>query len=248
MTRKKKKYGAPPITEALYEAFVEPRPDLDWSEEKAFTIRDAFDGFTGRSEVLHDVEMQVAVRRDEFQHGVRQAPPRFRWWHDNEKRAVQAGANMCAHNILPPYSEYEDYVSATERLFSVYLEQTSPVRVTWTGQRYINEVRVPAECEPSDFFTIYPAIQGLGKRHSNMALQVETASFEDVSTVTNLALRRLDDEVAVYTLDIYARSTRPVERSPDALMAWHNLAHRTISESFEFAITNEARAAFEEEK
>jgi uncharacterized protein (TIGR04255 family) len=248
MPRHKKTYGASPIAEAVYEVFVEPRPDLEWTRETAVVIRDAVDGFTGRHEELQDVAMKVSFRQDEVQHGLRRPPPRFRWWHENEQRAIQVGANMCAHNVLAPYSEYESYVGTTERLFAVYLEQTAPVRVSWTGQRYINEVRVPVENGPADHFTIYPAVELPGQRHPDMALQVETARFQDVSTVTNLVFRRADKEVAVYILDIYARSNQPLERSPGALIDWHARAHDTISESFEFSITDRAREAFKEEK
>lgn len=250
MPRNKKRYDAPPITEALYEVFVTPRADLSWNAETAHALRDAVDdGFVGREEQLQQTEMQVAFKRDQIEHGVRQAPPRFRWWHREEHRAIQTGANMCAHNVLPPYTEYERYVPSTERLFAIYLEHTRPTAIGWVGQRYINEIRVPLDRAPTEFFAIYPPVsERIGQTHPNLALQVETASFGTGNTVTNLVLRRADEEVAVYVLDIYARSSEPIEPSVGALMAWHDRAHATISHSFELSITDLARQAFKEVK
>ncbi len=180
MPRIKKRYDAPPITEALYEVFVHPRTDLVWDAEVARSLRDAVDeGFAGQEEQLQKTEMQFEFAKDAIQHEVRKSPPRFRWWHREEHRAIQAGANMCAHNVLPPYTEYESYVPATARLFELYLERTDPQGIDWVGQRYINEIRVPLDIAPTEFFGIYPPIsERVGQSHPNLALQVETATFD----------------------------------------------------------------------
>lgn len=248
MAREKKEYASPPIIEAIYELFVEPRADLHWDEDLAQHVRDAFEDFSGRREEVRDVEMKLAFRKDEVQHGMRQNPPRFRWWHQRERRAIQAGAKMCAHNVLPPYSQYEDYVETTFRLLDIYLQTTTPLRVDWAGQRYINEIRIPADKAPSDYFSIYPGTLATDRRHPKMALQVETASYDDVSTVTNLTLRRSDEDVAVYALDIYARSADKLDASAASLVDWHNRAHGTISQAFELSITDSARAMFGEKR
>lgn len=248
MKRTKKKYGEPPIREAVYEVFVEERSDLKWTEEFAEQFRSKFEGFTGDVERLHAVEMQVSMRNNEIQQGIRQQPPRSRWWHGEQKRAIQAGPNMCAHNVLSPYGKYEDYQAETKKLFKTFLDMTQPVSVAWTGQRYINEILMPVGTHPAEYFAIYPDLESIGKKHPNMALQVETASFMGGSTVSNLVFRREDESDAVYTLDIYARSSEQIACDADALTDWHQRAHNTISHSFELAITNNARQAFKEQK
>ena len=122
-----------------------------------------------------------------------------------------------------------------------------PEKLAWVGQRYLNFVRLPPDSAPSQYFEMYPHLPAeRPAAHRPFAVQVETAIFEQGSTVVNLALQEFTPEAAVYTIDIYARSDQSVPLDIEKLVAWQVRAHESIGKSFELTITKQARTLFKE--
>lgn len=248
--RRSRTYNKPPLSEAIYEFFADPSGTNQWSEESfarlAMLIRD----FDAKEERLIDRDLIVNVQPSPnlgFNQQVSEPRVRLRRWNAEGTRAVQYGAHMCAYHVLPPYGHFEHHIPMIRNLLDNYLSRAQPERMAWTGQRAINIVRLPVAGPPAaNYFEIYPKLpEALARIHSPLAVQVQTAEFENGSAVVNLALRLVEDGHAVYILDVYARSKDPMPANVDDLLAWQQRAHEALSASFELSITDDSRALFE---
>ncbi|MCL2778393.1 MAG: TIGR04255 family protein [Polyangiaceae bacterium] len=244
----KRHYDEPPLEEAIFELFV--RPSGSRFAEQGERLAKLLPAYSGKQESLEDfnVFFKLGPGKSVAQ-GLNHSARRRRLWNPEQTRAVQLGAEMCTHNVRKPYGHFEDHFDAIKQLFATYLEVMEPQQLGWAGQRYINIVKLPSESSPSDFFEIYPRLPtSLPQRHRHppFAVQVETAEFEQGNVVVNLSLLEVRAAIAVYAIDVYARSSDAVGLDIDALMAWQRLAHSAIGKSFELTITNNARKLFKE--
>ncbi len=242
----KRHYDEPPLEEAIFELFVPPAES--WSAEQGEKLAKLLPAYAGKRETLEDLNVFFRLGPGQsVAQGVNPGARRLRLWSQDQTRAVQLGAEMCTHNVRKPYGHFEDHLDAMKELFAAYLEVMKPQQLGWVGQRYLNIVKLPADSSPSAFFQMYPHLPPeLPQAHRPFAVQVETASFEQGSTVVNLALLEFTPEAAVYTIDIYARSDDTVALDVDSVVGWQNRAHASIGKSFELTITDEARRLFKE--
>ena len=168
-------------------------------------------------------------------------------WNAERSRAVQFGSEMCTYNVRKPYGAFEDHLPVTKDILAAYIDVMKPRGIGWVGQRYVNLIALPPTLAPSSFFEIYPRLPaGFLDEHRPCAVQVETAKFDHGTVVANLGLLVLEPTRALYTLDIYARSTAEVPLDVDAIVRWQQTAHVEVVNSFELTITSEARALFKE--
>lgn len=242
----KRNYEEPPLEEAIFELFVPPA--ADWSTPQIEQMGKLLPRYGGKREDLEDLNVffRLGPGRSVAQ-GVNPGIRRTRLWNNEQTRAVQFGPEMCTLNVRKPYGHFEDHVGDIRALFAAYLTVATPKQLAWVGQRYLNIVRLPPNSSPSDFFQMYPHLPPeLPPAHRPFALQVETASFEQGSTIVNLALLEFGADAAVYTIDIYARSDASVLLDVEQLVGWQTRAHASIGKSFELTITNAARSLFKE--
>lgn len=242
----KRHYDEPPLEEAIFELFVPP--SAPWSPSQAEELAKRLPTYVGKREDLEDfnVFFRLGPGKSVAQ-GVNPGARRTRLWNTDQTRAVQFGAEMCTHNVRRPYGHFEDHLDAIKELFAAYLDVMKPQQLGWVGQRYLNIVKLPADSSPSDYFEMYPHLPAeLPPAHRPFAVQVETASFEQGNVVVNLGLLEVRPDAAVYTIDVYARSSGDVAFSVDDLMAWQKQAHVGIVKSFELTITGKARTLFKE--
>ena len=240
----KRHYDDPPLEEAIFELFVQP--SAPWSAEKSEALAKRLPMFSGKREELEDVSVvfQLGPGKSVAQ-SVNQASSRTRLWVPEQSRAIQFGAGMCTVNVRRPYGHFAEHLGTIQDVFAAYLDVTKPHQIGWVGQRYLNIARLPADSFPSDYFEMYPRLPPeLPQAHRPFAVQVETAKFEQGTTIVNLALLEFAPDAAVYTIDIYARSDDTVPLEVDQLMAWQSRAHASIGSSFELTITDTARKLF----
>lgn len=241
------RYETPPLKEAIFELFVKNHPG--WSE-LSYTRLDGqfgtmYDG--PRDEVAqHGFKVQFGPR-GQISQGLEslQGPVRVRRWNADKSRLVQFAPNMCAFNALAPsYTTFDDYVEPMRALYDAFLGEASATEVDWVGQRYINRIVLPkGETEPAKFFHFYPTLPAPAS-HRPFALQVVLESFPRGQVTLNLTFSGEEDEVPIYFLDIYARSTEPVALAGIEIVRWQETAHSVIRRAFDAALTPESRKLF----
>lgn len=242
----KRHYDEPPLEEAIFELFVPP--SAPWSPSQAEELAKRLPAYTGKREDLEDfnVFLRLGPGKSVAQ-GVNPGARRTRLWNAEQTRAVQFGAEMCTFNARRPYGHFEDHLDAIRHLFEAYLDVMKPQQLGWVGQRYLNIVKLPPGSSPSEYFEMYPHLPAeLPPAHRPFAVQVETTSFEQGNVVVNLGLLEVRPDAAVYTIDVYARSSGDLACSVDDFMAWQKKAHGGIVKSFELTITDKARTLFKE--
>ena len=164
-------------------------------------------------------------------------------------RAVFFGVGVLAMNVVPPYGHVEDHLPHLRELLDAYIELANPRRIAWLGQRYINQVTIEfaERLAPGRLFNLAPAIpEARALMHPGMTVQLESARTDATSALTTLALSAKTPSAAVYTLDIYGRTSGQVPNSAQSIVDWHSGTHEIIIEAFLSSITDEARKRFKE--
>lgn len=234
--------------EAVYEFFVDLTAPTDWHQESPSRMLAHFPELSGREERLETREFVVDVHakvEPGFTPRASAIQTRIRRWNSDGTRAVQCGSHMCAYNVLPPYGHFEHHLPMQTELVRAYLEEAKPQRMAWAGQRAINIIRLPVSGRAAEYFEIYPKLpERLARDHRPLAVQVQTAEFENGTSVVNLGLRGIEGDQAVYVLDVYARSSGAMPADVDKLIQWQQTAHSALSDSFELSITDLSRHLF----
>jgi uncharacterized protein (TIGR04255 family) len=235
-------YADPAVVEAVFE--IRAVAAAPWDPEMYQRMAARFPGFDGAE---HWLSPDAPVSRYRASFGedlpdddadgrrVYRATP-------EGTRAVQVGPGVCAYHVRKPYGHYEDHVTQLQRLFEAYLAEERPMLVGHAEQRYINEFRISRNERPSALFSFYPPLpEELQRRHTDLRVEVGMLVFEGGATTIILSRVATDATHVVYHLEVVARSTHALAADTDVLTRWHNLAHSSVDESFELAITAECR-------
>ena len=240
------RYRKPPLVEAVFEVFAVP---TRWSDEAQQAIESAFrDVYSGKREEMQPVGLHFQIGPGLALQGLKteQQPGRVRLWTPDGDRMLQFAPNMCALNILPPYSHYVEYQPELERLTRMYLDLAQPEATALLGQRYINKVVLPEDGTPERFFGVYPAVpEDIRKRNPPFSMQVEVGTLGvGGNVVVTLTAKGIEDGLPVYVLDVCARSQAPGPATWDSIHRWQDEAHKAVMAAFEMAITDLARDLF----
>ena len=241
-------FDAPPFVEAVYDCFAEPSAPLSLVElENSFFGR--FPEYVGARQEWQLMGASFAFKGGQV--STAPAPPQggVRRWNSAKNRAVLLGAGVLAMNVVPPYGHIEDHLPHLRELLAVYIELAKPSRITWLGQRYINQVSIDFadRIAPARLFNLAPSLpEARALMHPGMTVQLETARTNVASALTTLSLSAKTPSAAVYTLDIYGRTSGEVPSSAQAIADWHSATHEIIIEAFLSSITDEARTRFKE--
>ena len=240
-------FDALPLVEAVYDCFAEPSAvELDALAKNFF---EKFPEYSGTSEAWQSVGASIAFRGGEV--SAAPAPTQFgvRRWNSNRSRAVLLAPGVLAMNVVPPYGHLEDHLPHLRDLLAAYIELARPRRIAWLGQRYINHVTIEfaERLAPGRLFTLAPALpEPRALMHPGMTVQIEAARTDATSALTTLALSAKTTSAAIYTLDIYGRTSGQVPSSAQDIVDWHLATHEIIIDAFLSSITDEARKRFKE--
>lgn len=244
MNRPRKHYDNKPLVEALFELFIEPEQNSAWSVASLETLNQILPAYAFHEERLQDLSMQVQFVEGRIPPVSQIARERIRRWDAEREKAVQFGPHMCCLNVLAgAYTHYSDHKAAIEGVFRFFLEQAVPSRLSWIGQRYINNIQIPLEDrDVASYFEIYPRLPaGLAGGHRPLAVQLKTTDFPGGEVVVNLSLQSTSELSANYFLDVYARSNVPVPPVLESVMHWHDAAHEAVRESFEISVSQKCK-------
>lgn len=241
------KFERPPLVEAIFEAQVSGSPGWSQLSERNVQdrLREVFDGPQDHTKPFH---MMVTVGPHGVAQQVAQPPPRLRLWTKNRAQMFQFDPTLCAFNILGAYTKFEEHLARLEQVVGAYFEETKPPSVEWIGQRYVNKVELPAvQINPADFFTFYPRLPRAAE-HRPFAMQVAVESTDAGDVVLNLNFRGIEDDKALYFLDLYVRSKKEIAPSVKTVVAWQVEAHEAVRRAFKMALTEKAFLSFRGEQ
>jgi uncharacterized protein (TIGR04255 family) len=235
------KLDLPPLREAVFDLFAVPAEDP--SPDLASTFFGAYPEFVSEEE-WHRIglQMKLATKSGEVTPSGGSRMKGLRRWNADRSRAILFGPGVLAFNVLPPYGRFHEHLPRVSELLQRYMEIARPQSISYVGQRYINEIKVPADESPAEWFTVYPGLGGTD-RHSPVAVQLEVGRFNPGTVILSLQLVKSESEGATYVLDIYAKADKP---DPGDLERWHAEAHEMIDDAFFRSITKKARRALGE--
>ncbi len=132
-----------PVTEALIDVQVAPRPGFTFADLKA-AFNDVNFGYYVKSPI---VEKTLA-----FQWAPDALPPQtrsestevgLRLHSHDEKYVAQCRLSGFTLSRLSPYETWENLLHEARRVWDVYIGRTTPMRLTRIATRYINNLRLP---------------------------------------------------------------------------------------------------------
>lgn len=240
-----RKYERPPLVEAVFELFAEPSGD----HFEAAGFFSQFSEYSSEPEPWSNAVVGVELREGRLvSSSLKDQSRGERRWNKDRTRGVLVGPGVLACNILPPYGHFAEHRPLLTRLLAAYVATAKPSALGWIGHRYINRIR--ARGTPSELLAIYPKLpESLAANHPPFSIQVEAAKFPHGVVVASLGLAEHADGEATYVLDIYARSSVPLNSwGIEEMISWHDRAHLAVRDAFEMAITDAARTLFKEQK
>jgi uncharacterized protein (TIGR04255 family) len=132
-----------PIVEALVDIQVEPRADLTYAQlHSAFATGDSTYHVKGPiSEGTFGIHLQVDGTQAKAESHATQIGLRLH--SSDEKYVVQYRLGGFTLSRLAPYQDWPALRAEAERLWTLYVAQVQPRRITRAAVRYINNLRLP---------------------------------------------------------------------------------------------------------
>ena len=149
---------SPPITEALIDVRVEPRPGASVSDLLAMHQR-LGDGY-GAPQLRYRVTQQLSLDPEP---PPLEPPTRdvdgYVFWSLDRRRVVQVQTTGISVSILRPYKNWDELRAEAHARWLDYVEVMAPQRVVRVAARYINRLDLPLPiAEIKDWLLTYPEL------------------------------------------------------------------------------------------
>ncbi len=132
-------YGKPPITEAILDIRVEPRPGVS-AVEIAEGFRDLAEQFPDRQELPAN-SVQIAFGPGVLpQTATGAVLGGFRYQSADQRRIVQARRDGFVFSLLPPYESWEAFCAEARPVWERYRAAWRPRAVVRLALRYVNQL------------------------------------------------------------------------------------------------------------
>ena len=142
-----------PITEALIDLHVEPKPGLDFDGLKEFIGASDF-GYYIKSPISHGLfgfKLTSDGNQPETTGTAEQVG--IRMHSADELYVAQCRLSGLTLSRLHPYEEWDKLVDETKRVWAIYRERLAPVRLTRVATRFINNLQLPLQS--GDSYQVY---------------------------------------------------------------------------------------------
>ncbi len=240
-------YARPPVVEAVVEIRVSPRPDLRVPELASVLFGEETEYSQPQqlfaAEFTIDAASATITERKEAIQG-------YRFAGSSTPSLVQIGLERFAFSRLAPYKPWSSWCEEARRLWSKYLDHTSPNEVTRIAVRYVNRI----EFAPSDdrkildYIKVYPELPPeLPNRLAGLLMRLDLRSpqLPGVGLVVNVG--RTDPSVAGHVaLLLDLDLSRDVQLPSDDSTIWSIVEelHDLENSFFESCITDLSRELF----
>lgn len=249
-----RKYGNPPVVEAVCEFRFEPG---DWDSAIFGLVWEEVKGhFPKRRDVQQSgLQVQVELRLVPTPPSTEQqtAPeprPRVQYLSDDGKSFLIVGPDVLSVNRLAPYSSWQDLKPLARRGFDAYVSHARPKAIRRAGLRYINRMEFPGEkIKLDDYFNFRPFLgTTLPQDHASFILGVEfiyppagDALRLQLASVRPAKEQRL---AVILDLDYFTLLPDSIRVQSDEAVNWLDRAHGRVEEIFEGTITDRLRSMF----
>ncbi len=223
------RYQNSPIKEAILECLA---PTQHWSSPLADEIfKDA--GVPGDAQVESVVDTEMRFLAPDIVQKVE--THRLRAWFNERSHMYQAGQNLCAVNMLPPYTSFDQMAPMFRKLVGAFIQKGGVVEVNRLGQRYINEIVVARQdATPSQNFKIAP---NFGDALLPFQINWQVEKREQLTIQAGLAVSKIDADQVTFVFDLYAMSEAFKAPTVDQLVAWQESAHAALFEIFDATLS-----------
>ena len=131
-------YERAPITEAIIDIRVQAEPALRTLEELHLQVADLYPGKTKRFEVVGQISAGAAVGAS-----ATQTQTGFAFTSKDSKQIFQAKTEGFTFSRLRPYGNWVELRDEARRLWAIYRDATTPIRISRVAVRYINQIDIP---------------------------------------------------------------------------------------------------------
>jgi uncharacterized protein (TIGR04255 family) len=239
-------YPNAPITEAILDLRVSPRPDIK-SEELTKVIAGEETAFA-QAEPMHVITGQILLTDSATTSHPLNTQVGYVFRHKDGRYIHQARTDGFTISQLPKYSSWKDLEREGRRRWALYREVAQPIGISRAALRYVNRIDV---AEPltniDDYLHTNPHIAaGLPQNIDGYFMQVSIPfpKIEGRAIITETIIPPATPGTVsiVLDIDVFKQFLTPVTDDE----AWSTLEkiHNLKNEIFEACITDKARELF----
>ena len=245
MPSSKRHYPKAPITEAVIDLRVEPRPNLAVSDlakvregdETEYPTVEPVNAVRSRMQVAPQVSASISSESIGFL---------FR--SADGKQIHQAWMNGFSMSQLAPYPRWEDFCAEARRRWNIYRAVAKPDKVVRIAVRYINRIDIPLPMNDfADYFRTVPQVspdlpQGLSSYFMQLGMPLESIKSQAIINETMIEPAHPDVVSIVLDIDIFRGEDLPA--TEEGIWAFVEELRHAKNEVFEMCITDKARELF----
>ena len=245
MSRERRKYRKPPITEAVIDIRVRGDQAIPVTslEQIGHLEKERYPTRLEGVQIVQEFEFEPSKEARKTS----RTPIGFIFKSPDEKQVFQAQVHGFVFSRLRPYDTWETFSREARRLWDEYRDIAKPTAVERLAVRYINRFDFPLPVKSlADYLTVTPEVPPLISRPGNFLLRlvVPTPSLNATLIVHTVQVPALNENVGiVLDLDLYQEATMPL----DDETIWQRLAelHEHVEDVFEACITDPTRHLIE---
>ena len=246
--KRRRIYQVAPITEAIIDLRVDPRPDLNLADLKQL-CDDCAEDFPDMRPILQATGT-MSVGLDKAPSATaRQTQVGFRSISADEKLVCQRQLQGFTFSRLAPYERWEPFKDMAQSIWKTYRGATTPQRVARLAVRYVNRIDIP---EPSvdlkDYFRTSPEISSdLPQVMEGFFMQVRLPQTDIKASViiNNTIVPAPRADVLSVVLDIDLFRSESVSNDETEIWEYFETLHDRKNEVFEACITDKTRGLFD---
>ncbi|MFZ3073877.1 MAG: TIGR04255 family protein [Minisyncoccales bacterium] len=245
MEQESKQYKNPPIQEAVCEFRfgLEQNPGQIQIGEIFNKIKDRFP--VTKKGNFHEVSVKIDIKENkkDLIDNVREFD---RFFSVDEKSLVQINNNKLSIHRLKPYTSWQEFLSAIELVFNTYLTVVKIKSIQRIGLRYINAIEMGSSFEIEEYFNLRPNIvaelpQNLSDFNAGVVFVMGNGTDGVKAQLSNQWLSS-DKQRIILDLDYFLGKPDVVKN--EEVLGWLKVAHQSLENIFETAITEKTKFLF----
>ena len=242
-----RRYGKPPVTQAICEfQFVS---DKAWDWTIPGLIYPRISGEFPLKQQEQAFQISVTPQQQPVQQ-FSTALSKMQFLKNDRSAMVQIGPDLLGINVQSPYPGWPNFFKLISEQLQIYLEMSSPKGFKRIGLRYINRIEFQIDgIESTKYFRYYPHLpENIEQKHGPFSMSVvhEFDNGRDALVINFATI--VPSSTLAYVLDLDYSLTQPDKIQLGDGLKWIENAHLRIEDMFEACITDELRALFEEKR
>jgi uncharacterized protein (TIGR04255 family) len=237
-------YPKAPITEAIFDIRIDQLEHNDLAEIQK--IQELVQGFPNVKKHFHIAsQIQFNTENEIIQSDNKASALGFVLTNAERTKHFQARLDGFTFNMLPPYTNWEEFSSTALELWDIYDKALKPKNIIRIAVRFINKIFIPFPFKDfDDYFTTIPKIpKNLPETFTGFFSQINVPFIgTNRSVILTQTIEPIIKDVLPFILDLDVFETGVIKRE-DLVSRFAEL--RIIkNETFENCITENTRKLF----